>query len=175
MCYWKYVTPQTKSRYRERHGKEWKAEGRQEKQHVVTVIVPITSDSESLSSPVKKVKANQYCHSQLQIKLSLLLLPLCSFLGHSMCRNSDKRISIDCWWDQRINKWNVFFFSPPLFFSSKMGKEWSNGAKHIKRQQSSTNTIKPWSRNYFPRRGSIAVQMFLQFRVSCHKPLNALK
>lgn len=69
----------------------------------------------------------------------------------------------------------LFFFSLPFVFSSKMGKEWSNGAKHIKRRQSSTNTIKPWSRNYFPRRGSIAMQMFLQFRVSCHKPLNALK
>lgn len=67
------------------------------------------------------------------------------------------------------------FFFPPFVFSSKMDREWSNGAKHIKRRQSSTNTIKPWSRNYFPRRGSIAVQMFLQFRVSCHKPLNALK
>jgi len=69
----------------------------------------------------------------------------------------------------------MFFSSPPFGFSSKMGREWSNGAKHIKRRQSSTNTIKPWSRNYFLRRGSIAVQMFLQFRVSCHKPLNAIK
>lgn len=177
MCYWKCVTAQTEEADTDKDmGKEWKTEERQEKQHVVTVIVPITFDSESLSCPVNKEKANQYCHSQLQIKLCLLLLPPCSFLGYSVCRNCDKRISIDCWWDQRINKWNVFFSSLPLFvFSSKMGKEWSNGAKHIKRQQSSTNTIKPWSRNYFQRRGSIAVQMFLQFRVSCHKPLNALK
>lgn len=73
---------------------------------------PISFDSESLSCLSKKGKANQYCHSQLQIKLSLLLLPLCSFSGHSICRNSDKRISIDCWWDQRINKWNGFCSQP---------------------------------------------------------------
>lgn len=172
-----YTTDWRKSRYRLKKNME-KSERRKRKQTrktaCLTVIVPITSDSESLSCPVKREKANQYCHSQLQIKLFLLLLPPCSFLGHSICRNGDKRISIDCWWDQRINKWNVFF-SSPFVFSSKMGREWSNGAKHIKRRQSSTNTIKPWSRNYFPRRGSIAVQMFLQFRVSCHKPLNALK
>ena len=67
----------------------------------------------------KKAEANQYCHSQLQIKLPSLLLPPCSFVGHSMCRNSDKRIPIDCWWDQRINKWKflLFFFPPSLCLS----------------------------------------------------------
>lgn len=161
--YWMVHTPSIQTISHHRHGKEWKAEESQEKQaccdsyslHYFWFWVAILS--------VKKEKANQYCHSQLQIKLSLLLLPPCSFLGHSICRNSDKRISIDCWWDQRINKWSGFFFSPPFVSSSKMDREWSNGAKHIKRRQSSTNTIKPWSRNYFPRRGSIAVQMFLQF------------
>lgn len=99
MCYRKYITPQTgeKADTDKDMEKSERQEERQEKQHVVTVIVPITFDSESQSCPVKKEKANQYCHSQLQIKLSLLLLPPCSFLGHSICRSSDKRISIDCW------------------------------------------------------------------------------
>lgn len=45
------------------------------------------------------------------------------FLGHSIRRNSDKRIWIDCWWDQRINKWNAFFFSlSPLFFPPKWAR-----------------------------------------------------
>lgn len=171
MCYWKSITP---GRGKGADTAEQRKTERQDKQPVVTVIVAITFDSKSLFCSVRKEKANQYCHSQLQIKLSLLLLPLCSFLGHSICCNTDKLISIDCWWDQRINKWNVFFH-PPFVLSSKMGREWINGAKHIKRQQPSTNTIKPWSRSYFPRQVSIAVQMFLQFRVSCHKPLNALK
>lgn len=49
--------------------KSWyREEKRQEKWNVTTVIVPITFHSESLSCPVKKEKANQYCHSQLQIK-----------------------------------------------------------------------------------------------------------
>lgn len=67
------------------------------REHVVTVIVHIIFVPDSLPGPVKTEKANQYCHSQLQIKLSLLLLPPCSFFGHLICRNSDKRISIDCW------------------------------------------------------------------------------
>lgn len=133
MCYRKHITPQTdeKADTDKDMEKSERQEERQEKQHVVTVIVPITFDSESLSCPVKKEKANQYCHSQLQIKLSLLLLPPCSFLGHSICRNSDKRISIDCWWDQRINKWNVFF-SPSLCFFLQNGqgvKQWSKTHK----------------------------------------------
>lgn len=133
MCYRKiyHTTDKRNSRYGQRHGK---AEKREEKQHVVTVIIPITFDSESPSCPVKREKANQYCHSQLQIKLSLLLLPLCSFLGHSICRNSDKHISIDCWWDQRINKWNAFFFLflPSLCFFLQNGqgvKQWSKTHK----------------------------------------------
>lgn len=85
--------------------------------------------------PVKKAKANQYCHSQLQIKLSLFLLPPCSFLGHSICRNSDKPISIDCWWDQGELTSGVFcfFFLPPslcFFLQNGQGvKQWSKTHK----------------------------------------------
>lgn len=130
--YWMVHTPSIQTISHHRHGKEWKAEESQEKQaccdsyslHYFWFWVAILS--------VKKEKANQYCHSQLQIKLSLLLLPPCSFLGHSICRNSDKRISIDCWWDQRINKWSGVFFSPSLCFFLQNGqgvKQWSKTHK----------------------------------------------
>lgn len=69
MCYWKYITPQAGGKA---HG-----DTDRETQHVVTLIVTVTFDI----LPVKREKANQYCHSQLQIKLALLLLPPCSFFG----------------------------------------------------------------------------------------------
>lgn len=111
--------------------------GTRKAQHVVTVIVTITFDSEQLSCPVREKRQINIVIHNFRLN-SLLLLPLCSFLGHSICRNSDKRIPIDCWWDQRINKWNgfcffIFFLPPPsLCFILQNGqrvKQWSKAHK----------------------------------------------
>lgn len=74
-----------------------------------------------------------------------------------------------------ISKLTDISLLPPFVSSFKMDRQWSNGAKPIKTRQSSTDTIKPRTRKYFPRRGSIATPLFLQFGVSFHKPLTALK
>ena len=164
MCYWKHVTPQTERRqtHRRKTRKREKDEAEtEEKRHVSTVIVPITWDSESLFCPVTKkqrqiniVIHNSRLNSPHFYCLHVLLWAIrCAVTVTNASQSIVGEIS-------ELTSGIFFFFALPLSFSfffsslsSKMGKEWSNGAKHIKRQQSSTNTIKPWSRNYFPRRG----------------------
>lgn len=126
-----HTTDRGKNRCRHRHGKQWKAEGRQEKQHVVTVIVSITFDSELLSCLSERKRQINIVIHNFRLNSSCFYCLYVSFWGHSICRNSDKRISIDCWWDHRISKWSVFF-PPSLCFFLQNGqgvKQWSKAHK----------------------------------------------
>lgn len=131
--------------------------------HVVTVIVSITFDSESLSCLSKRKRQINIVIHNFRLNspcFNCLHVLFWAIQSAVTVTNASQSIVGEI---SELTSGVGFFFPPPFVSSSKMDREWSNGAKHIKRRQSSTNTIKPWSRNYFPRRGSIAVQMFLQF------------
>lgn len=85
---------------------------------------PITFDSESLSRPVKKEKANQYCHSQLQIKPTLLLLLPCSFFWaiQSAVTVTNASESIAGEISELTSGMGFFFSLSPLFFPPKWAR-----------------------------------------------------
>lgn len=97
----------------------------------------------SYSSPLHLIRSRYPALSKKKRQINIVihnfrLNPPCFycfhvlFLGYSIRRNSDKRIWIDCWWDQRINKWNAFFFLSPLCFFLQNGqgvKQWSKTHK----------------------------------------------
>lgn len=143
-----------------------------QKQHIVAVTVAITFESESepslseskrwASNVIPNFKWTCSCFYSVCVQFWLI---------QSAMRVTNTTQSIV----GEISKLTAIFLPPPFVSSFKMDRQWSNGAKPIKTQQSSTNTIKPRTRKYFPRRGSIAAPLFLQFAVSFHKPLTALK
>lgn len=113
----------------------WKRAKRQrESRETACCDTYITFDSELLSCLSKRQRQINIVIHNSRLN-SLFLLPPCSFLGHSICRNSDNPISIDCWWDQGELTSGVFWFfcvPPSLCFFLQNGqgvKQWSKTHK----------------------------------------------